>query len=353
MVRAAMRRLFHLFLGLALLASALMTLHSARQVAANPALTPVIQRTQDEIVAVTDRQMARLATPARLRALILARLAESPRNWVALQALRDEAVSRDLPVPPEYDAAWEAESGLIAATGGCLSCIWDMTTCTLSTALICKAPILLTPIEDLRGLAQAGIDYASDAPIDQLDLGLSVLGLGATAAVLATGGSSATIKAGTATLRLARGMGRLSPRLAGRLGAAFADGIRWADLPGVRGTDDMTALIRADVLAPVGAIMSDLGRVAGRLGPVESLHLLPLVDDATDARRLATVAEALGTKTISRAEVLGKSRLLRAGLRISDLGLTLIIGLSGLMLSLGALIASLLQGAILRTLRRL
>jgi hypothetical protein len=64
-----MRRLFRLFLGIALLASALMTLHSARQVAANPSLTPVIQRTQDEIVAVTDRQMARLATPARLRAL--------------------------------------------------------------------------------------------------------------------------------------------------------------------------------------------------------------------------------------------------------------------------------------------
>jgi hypothetical protein len=348
-----MRRLYRLLLGLCLVVSALMTLHSARQIAANPVLTPVIQHTQEEIIAVTDRQMARLATPERMQALILTRLAESPRNWVALQALQEEAVSRGLPVPPDYGAAWEAESGLIAATGGCLSCIWNMATCTLSTALICKAPILMTPIEDLRGLAQAGVDYASDTPIDQLDLGLSVLGLGATAAVLATGGSSATIKAGTATLRLARGMGRLSPRLTARLGVAFADGIRWADLPGVRGADDLTALIRADVLAPVGATLSDLGRVAGRLGPVEALHLLPMVDDATDARRLATVAEALGPKTVARAEVLGKSRLLRAGLRVSDLGVTLIAGLAGLMISLGALIASLLQGAVLRFLRRL
>ncbi len=353
MVSYVMRRVYRLILGLAIVVSALTTLQAARQIAANPALTPVILRAQDEIVAVADRQMARLATPAHLHALIAARLSETPRNWVALQALQDEAEQRGIATPPEYEAAWDAESGLSAATGECLSCIWDIANCTLSSALICKAPILLTPIEDLRGLVQAGTDYASDTPIDQLDLGLSVVGLGATAAVLATGGSSAALKAGTATLRLARGMGRLSPRLSDGLGAALADGIRWADLPAARSADDLAALMRTDVLAPVGATLTDLGRVAGRLGPVEALHLLPMVDDAKDASRLANVAEALGPKTVARAEVLGKTRLLRAGLRVSDLGLSLIAGLSGLMLSIAALIGSFVQGAILRSLRHL
>ncbi|MDP4892436.1 hypothetical protein [Cypionkella sp.] len=338
---------------MAVVASAFVTLHSARQVAANPALTPLIERSLDEIIAATDRLMARNATEAHLSQLIATRLAESPRNWVALQALHDEATARGFATPADYDAARQADSGVVAATGDCLSCIWDIATCSLSTALICKAPILLTPIEDLRGLAQAGADYASGTPIDQLDLGLSVIGLGATAAIVATGGTSATLKAGTATLRLARGMGRMSPRLARQLGTAFADGIRWSDLPGVRSGDDLSRLIRVDVLRPVAATLSDLGRVAGAAGPVHALHLLPLVDDAADARHLANAAEALGPRTVRQAEVLGKTRLLRATLRISNLGMTLILGLSGLMLSVAALLGSLAQSWLLRALRRI
>lgn len=348
-----MRRFIRLLLGMAVVASAFVTLHSARQVAANPALTPLIERSRDEIIAATDRLMARNATEAHLSQLIATRLAESPRNWVALQALHDEATARGFATPADYDAARQADSGVVAATGDCLSCIWDIATCSLSTALICKAPILLTPIEDLRGLAQAGADYASGTPIDQLDLGLSVIGLGATAAIVATGGTSATLKAGTATLRLARGMGRMSPRLARQLGTAFADGIRWSDLPGVRSGDDLSRLIRADVLRPVAATLSDLGRVAGAAGPVHALHLLPLVDDAADARHLANAAEALGPRTVRQAEVLGKTRLLRATLRISNLGMTLILGLSGLMLSVAALLGSLAQSWLLRALRRI
>lgn len=348
-----MRRFIRLLLGMAVVASAFVTLHSARQVAANPALTPLIERSLDEIIAATDRLMARNATEAHLSQLIATRLAESPRNWVALQALHDEATARGFATPADYDAARQADSGVVAATGDCLSCIWDIATCSLSTALICKAPILLTPIEDLRGLAQAGADYASGTPIDQLDLGLSVIGLGATAAIVATGGTSATLKAGTATLRLARGMGRMSPRLARQLGTAFADGIRWVDLPGVRSGDDLSPLIRVDVLRPVAATLSDLGRVAGAAGPVHALHLLPFVDDAADARHLANAAEALGPRTVRQAEVLGKTRLLRATLRISNLGMTLILGLSGLMLSVAALLGSLAQSWLLRALRRI
>ncbi|MFN4129752.1 MAG: hypothetical protein ACK4GC_08040 [Paracoccaceae bacterium] len=347
MKRMARALLFFLFAG-----SLAMALNAAFQIASNPLLAPVINRTSAEIEALTDRMVAREATPKRLTALIEARLAETPRNWVALKALAEVAQEKGHTLPPGYAEALETDSGFMVLSGDCLSCIWDIGTCTLSTALVCKAPILLTPVEDVRGLVKAGADYSVGQPIDQLDLGLSIIGLGASALILATGGTSMTLKAGTATLRLARGMGRLSPALTARMAGAFADGIRRADLPKVRGADDAVALLRVDTLRPLTETMTDLGRVADATGPVPALHLLPLVDDAVDARRLATAAKALGPKTVSRAEVLGKSRLLRATVRYADTAVGLIVGLVGAMLSFALMLAGAVQSMVIRALRK-
>ncbi|MFN4154965.1 MAG: hypothetical protein ACK4HF_09940 [Paracoccaceae bacterium] len=347
-----MKRLARTLLLLLFAGSLGMTLHSGIRIANNPTLAPMINRAAAEIEALTDRMVAREATPERLAALITARLADEPRNWVALKALAEVAAEQGHALPAAYESAWEQDSGLLALSGDCLACIWDIGTCSLSTALICKAPILLTPVEDLRGLVKAGADYSMGEPVDQLDLGLSVVGLGATAAFVATGGSSATIKAGAATIRLARGMGRLSPRLTARMTSAMTDGIRWADLPKVRGADDAVALLRTDALRPLAETVTDLGRVADATGPLPALHLLPLVDDAVDAKRLANAAKALGPKTVSRAEVLGKSRLLRATLRYGDTAISLVVGLVGAMLSLALMLAGLVQTMVIRALRR-
>ena len=348
-------RMTRLWRGLLLVlfcASCALTLRSGLQIAQNPVLTPMIDRTADEIEAVTDRMMARAARPERLLALIDRRLSEQPRNWLALQALAEVAAEQGLALPARYESAWDEDSGLIALSGDCLSCLWDIGTCTFSTALICKAPILLTPVEDLRGVAKAGVDYGRGQPIDRLDLGLSVVGLGATAAIVASGGTSATLKAGTAVIRLAHGMGRLSPALSAKLTEAVTDGLRWADLPKARGVEDVAALLRPEMLRPMVETVTDLGRMADATGPMDALHLLPLVDDAVDARHLARAAQALGPKTVSRAEVLGKSRLLRATLRIGDAALGLIVGLVGALLSLAMFLASLLQSLLIRRLRR-
>lgn len=132
------------------------------------------------------------------------------------------------------------------------------------------------------------------ARVDRLDLGLSVAGLSATALIVASGGTSSAIKGGTALVRLARGMKLLSPKLTARMTSAFTDGIRWSDFPAVRSTDDLTALLHMDVLAPAGAILADLGKTKDAVGITRTLHLLPLIDDAADARNLARLSEALG-----------------------------------------------------------
>lgn len=347
-----MKALTNTLLWLLLCGSLALTWQSAREVMQNPALTPLIERSAAEIVALTDRLVAREATPERLDALIRDRLAEHPRNWVALQGLAEVAAERRHPLPAAYGQAWEEESGLVAAAQSCSQCMWDIAACGIETALLCKAPILLTPVDDLRGVLKAGVDYVAGQDVDQLDLGLSIIGLGATGALVATGGSSASIKAGTATIRLARGMGRLSPALTARLSAGLTEGIRWADVPRVRAKEDVARLLRADVLRPVADTLTDLGRVAAELGPVQALHLLPLVDDATDARRLAQAAQALGPKTVSRAEVLGKSRLLRATVRVTDTAIGLIAGVVGAMMSAAMMLAGAAHSVVLRLLRR-
>lgn len=303
----------------------------------------MVERAADEIVAATDRMVTAEATPERLTGLLATRLAENPRNWVALEAISDLYAERGFALPESYAAAWDEDSGLLVQTGDCLSCAWDISTCSLSTALLCKAPILLTPVEDLRGITKAGIDFASGAEVDRLDLGLSVVGLSATVLIAASGGTSATVKAGTALVRLARGMRLLTPRLTARLLAAFGDGIRWAALPSVRSLDDLPALVRTDALAPVATTFADLGRTRAILGTSQTLHLLPLVDDAADARALARASEALGVRTVSRVELFGKTRLFRATMRVSSTAAELTAGVVGFMATLGAAIANLIQ----------
>ncbi|MDP3264833.1 MAG: hypothetical protein U1E06_20595 [Tabrizicola sp.] len=342
-------RLVLLFL---LLGSAGLGYRSVETILQDPALTPIVDRTADEIVALTDQMIAAEATPERLADLLSRRLAEQPRNWVALQALADLYAERDLPLPAAYQIAWDEESGIVAQTGACLSCAWDIGTCSLSTALLCKAPILLTPVEDLRGITKAGVDYASGTEIDRLDLGLSVVGLSATVLIAASGGTSGTVKAGTALVRLAKGMRLLTPRLSSRMTASLTEGVRWADIPAVRGVSDLPALLRTDALAPITSTFADLGRTQDAVGTAQTLHLLPLIDDAADARAVARVSEALGPRTVSRVEVLGKSRLFRATVRLSDTAIELTAGLVGLLAGLGAAAAHVIQTLMFRQLRR-
>jgi hypothetical protein len=352
-----MRALARALLLVLVAASAFATWRAGLQVARDPSLRPMVEAAADQIVAATDRMMAGEATPEKMAALITARLAEDPRNWVALDALQEVVTERALVLSPDLIAAVAAarakDDSLTAQLGGCAACAWDIAQCSLSQAFVCKAPILLTPVEDLRGIVKAGVDYSTGAEVDQLDLGLSVVGLSATVLVIVSGGSSGAVKAGTAMVRLARGMDLLSPRLTRRLVDVLRRGIDWAALPAVRSSDDVARLIRTDVMAPVVSIASDLGRTSDAVGPARTLHLLPLIDDAAEARGIARAAEALGPRIVGRAEVLGKARLLRATVRAGSVATELVAGLVGLVTSLGMALSGMLQSLLLQGLRRL
>lgn len=351
-----MRRLVRRLLALALALSLGLTLLTTARVALDPALSPLRDATADEIVAATDRLLLTEATPAHIESLVLTRLAETPRNWASLAAIRGLADERGIPLAPDtaaaYDAAFAEDAGMVKQAGDCARCIWDITQCSMDTVLICRAPVDLTFVGDLAGVARAGTAYVTGAEIDEIDLGLSVVGLAATAAILVSGGTSVALKAGAGAAKVARGMGRLSDGVQDMARVAVKSGVKWDALPAARSADDLYAALRWEAFAPLADTLTGIDRIRAATGTTDMLHLLPLIDSATDARRIGNAAEAMGPKLVGRAEVLGKAKLLRATSRITGTAWALGSGIVGLLLSAAMLLVHSFQHWALRRLRR-
>lgn len=351
-----MRSALRILILLALMASLAMTLNYAQRLASGPELAIYRDALASETVAATDRALAQEATPEALAARIAARLDADPRDWVVIDALADLAGERGIPLPDELVDRLQSlraeDSGMIATAQACGACVMDTAACTISLVLMCRAPVDLTVVGDVAGIANAGTAYASGGEVDDIDLALSVVGLGATVVVVATGGSSLAVKAGAGLARIARNMGRLSEGLTDLARTAVRDGVDWAALPAVRSSGDLTTVIRADALAPLASVLADLTRLQSATGTARALHLLPLVSDANSARRLANAAEALaGPRLVARAELLGPARLMRATVRLSDAALGFSASLVSLLTLIALAIAGAIKSAVLRRLR--
>lgn len=351
-----MRAVARLVLVALLVASLLATGLSVAGLAADPGLRPFREAAAAEIVAATDRLLAREATPERLTALIEARLAETPRNWLALDALEELAGERSIPLPAELTQALQAardeESGFLAQSFDCARCAFDASQCALDKVILCHGPVALSPVGDIFGVSRAGIAWLDGTEVDEIDLALSIVGLGATAAILVSGGTSASLKTGAAVAKTARKMGRLSPRLMAMTEQAVREGVDWSSLPAARSVADLNRAVRPQAFEAITNTLHDLSRLNDTTDARTALHLLPLVDDAGDARKLARSAEALQGRLVGRAEVLGKTRLFRTTIRLSNAALSLLASLAGLALALAGLAGSVGQSLALRSLRR-
>lgn len=216
-----------------------------------------------------------------------------------------------------------ASTGLLARTIACGACAIDITACeTLAQIGICALPFELTPAGDVNALRRASVTYIAGGDIDRLDAGLAIVGLGATGAVLATGGTSYTIKAGTSVLRMARRLGTLTAPFAARLTGLVGDAVRWDRMGGLAtlrfGPADMVDAAKLGELSDIGI---SLRRVADNTSVAEAVSLLRHVETGEDAARLARVSDAMGPKTRGAFEVLGSQRVFRAAVRVSDLAI--------------------------------
>jgi hypothetical protein len=351
-----MRMLARLALTLALAVSLVMTLSAAGHLATDPRLAAYRDAAASEIVAATDVLLAAEATPERLTERIRSRLSEEPRDWVVIDALADLARERAIDLPQDLidqlQVLRSEDGGIIATATACGACVMDASTCTVTLILMCRAPIDLTVAGDIAGIARAGAARLAGEEIDEIDLGLSIIGLGATALVLFSGGTSLAVKAGAGLAKTARAAGRLSDGLSGLIRLSVREGVDWARLPAVRGADDLSAAIRVEAFQPLLSTTQELTRLQGVTGTARALHLLPLVDGPIAARRLSNAAEALGpTRLVAGVDLVGPARMLRATVRFSDAAWQFVGGLFSFLVTLALGVVGAVKSVALRLAR--
>ncbi|GAA0308475.1 hypothetical protein [Rhodovulum strictum] len=350
-----MRRAARAILTLLLALSLALFLWSGWRLAAGWPGSAVIDAGAARIEAGLVRQLARAAGDGRMIARLDALLDETPRNWLAIDAVAEELARQDVALPPELEtrraSLRNADNGTLRMAGACLRCGRNVADCELSAALLCGAAVQLSPVGDVQSLAREGVAYLRGDAVDRVDVLLSALGLSAAVLVPATGGSSSAVKLGAGVAKLAHGMGRLPARLTQTFADAARDGLDWQRLPDARSAADLKALMRPERLRPALDLLEDGGRMKTAVGLAGTLHLLGAAEDAGDLRRLATIAEAAPARSIAGLEVLGKSRLLRLAVQITDAVAHLLAALAGLLASLLGLFGQALVSALLRRLR--
>lgn len=308
------------FLPFALSAAALALLLSQ-----NPFAAPYLERGTEALALELRAALAREVTPewymAEMDRALLAEDLDAMRMVAATGARHGMAPSPAL--LGRMQALEMRETGALAAARDCAVCAADITACPrVALMAMCGITVEMTPLGDLNALRRAGQAAIAGEEIDRIEVALAGVGLGATGLVLASGGTSATVKVGATALRLARRMGRLSDRFAGELRRLSDVGFRPDRLDdlalGRVGLDEVADQAK---LARVGELASDLGRVAANTSLTDAVLMLEHVDDAADARRLARVSDAAGPDTRAMLDILGKSRAFRALVRLSDLAI--------------------------------
>lgn len=288
---------------------------------AAPFVDRTIAQTRTAITGAMAREVDQAWLLPRIQEAVLA------EDLMQLDLLLGLANDRNVLLPPQLvdDIARldAASSGFLARTTACGTCAIDITACeTLVQIGTCALPFELTPAGDVNALRRASVTYIAGGDIDRLDAGLAIVGLGATGAVLATGGTSYTIKAGTSVLRMARRLGTLTAPFAARLTSLVGDAVRWDRMGGLAtlrfGPADMVDVAKLTELTDIG---TSLRRVANNTSVAEAVSLLRHVETAEDAARLARVSDAMGPKTRGAFEVLGSQRVFRAAVRVSDLAI--------------------------------
>lgn len=316
----------------------------------------LIGRTGAQIISQIDLQMPRSVTPDAVAARLTELLEESPRNWLAIEAVEEVAAEYELIILYDIqqlrDELYHTDTGFWATATGCLGCAVSVESCELSLVIMCRAPIDLTPVGDVVGVVREGGNYFLGRDVDMVELGLSAVGLTAVAVMPLTGGTSGSVKVGAGISKMAWRMGSLSPNLLVPFRRAVQDGFDWSRIGSVRSQADLQLLARPEILAPAVGIVGDAGRVVDAVGAQRALYVLSKAESPTELRQLAAISEQIGPRTVGALEIIGKSRLLRTSMRYADEVWYMVASLVGILASLAMLIGNALIAIASRSLRR-
>ena len=177
----------------------------------------------------------------------------------------------------------------------------------------------LTVIGDIRDIAAEGTKMLAGQEYSELVLGLSVVGLGVTAATIATGGGGIIVKAGVSLVKAAKRTGRLTKEFATTLTRLTTEAVnmpllrqtlRATDLTDITKTQrvfsDYGRNVRAAKLLPV---LGRLGEINQVVGPAETIRLMKFVKTGERLDDVAVMTKRFGVKSRGIIELTGKVAL--------------------------------------------
>ncbi|HAH10190.1 MAG TPA: hypothetical protein DCL54_14750 [Alphaproteobacteria bacterium] len=248
------------------------------------------------------------ATPQKLNALVLDALAKDDIGEAEMYAEIAEYLNFVLPMETQ-DKMKEALSlgsailrnsqqfgtAFITGTGD--------TTAGVAGALISD----FTVIGDIRDITIEGGKYIAGQEYNQIILGLSVVGLAATAATVTTAGGGAVVKAGVSLLKLAKRTGQMTAEFAVALTRlveravdfpALKNTLRSTKLTDLKATQDaMTAYARTVKKAELFPVLARMSDINSAVGPAETMRLMKFVKSTGQLDDVAGMTARFGKKT--------------------------------------------------------
>lgn len=165
----------------------------------------------------------------------------------------------------------------------------------------------LTGVGDVRDLYQQASKYLSGEEVDPLVIGLATVGLGLTAATVATLGGTAPEKAGVSTLKAVKRAGRLSPLLAREVGVVAAnaldgEALRLAgtslarfDLAAARGATGR--ILKPAAVETITGLGSDVATIGGNAGYRATVAALGTAKSTEEMGVIARLSSRFGAAT--------------------------------------------------------
>jgi hypothetical protein len=172
---------------------------------------------------------------------------------------------------------------------------------------------------DIRDAVREGTRLATGEKVDELILGLSVVGLAITAGTYATLGAGTPARVGLSLAKVARKTGRISADLTSYIGRSLRGVVDWGQLKSaiggisvaqpalaIRAARDAVKVERAGGLMQLAR---STGRVQTKAGTQAALDGLKIAQTPREMARVATLAEKAGSRTRAILKVAGRGAI--------------------------------------------
>ena len=280
--------------------------------------------------------------------------------WDDAAMYAEIAAYMNMPLNPEVQARLEAENAFsrrAARNTGSFVTGFVTGTGDDTPAFMGALASDLTVVGDIRDIGSEGSKLVRGEEYSTMILGLSVVGLAATTATVATGGGGLPARIGVSLLKIARKAGTITAGFArdmtrllneamnfDRLG----DTLRAVDLADSAATRRVvTSYADSISFARVTPVLEDVASLERAVGPAESVRLMRYVENTDDLTRVSKMAGKYGTKTRGIVEITGKTglRAFKTAWNLVLLALEWVWAIAG---GIGALVAAALGRRVVR-----